>query len=340
MKKILIIAPAWIGDAVMAQPLYRRLHERHPGLTLDILAPSWTRAVHARMPEVNETLDNPFGHGELKLGTRWKLARELKQRGYDQAIVLPNSLKSALVPFFAGIPSRRGFVGEMRYGLLNDARKLDAHSLPKMVERFAALAEDADHAIQRPIPYPRLTVDSSARDTARQELGLNSNRPMIAFCPGAEYGPAKRWPAAHMATLARDLLLEGKQVWLFGSAKDTEVSAEIVSLAPGAINLCGRTSLGAAIDLLSLAAAVVTNDSGLMHVAAALDRPIAAIYGSSSPSFTPPLSDQAKIITLDLECSPCFKRTCPLGHLKCLNDLGPERVKTALTTLVPELFAR
>ncbi|MDR3413985.1 MAG: lipopolysaccharide heptosyltransferase II [Formivibrio sp.] len=338
MKKILIIAPAWIGDAIMAQPLYQRLHARHPGLTLDVLAPAWTRAVHARMPEVNETFDNPFGHGELKLGARWKLARKLKQRGYDQAIVLPNSLKSALIPFFAGIPLRSGWVGEVRYGLLNDARVLDPQRLPMMVERFATLAEDSSQPLSRPVPYPQLVVDARSRQQALQELGLDTVQPAIAFCPGAEFGPAKRWPARHMAALARELLAEGKQVWLFGSGKDAEVANEIAKLAPGCVNLCGRTNLGAAIDLLSATAAVVTNDSGLMHMAAALDRPIAAVYGSSSPQFTPPLSDHAKIITLGLECSPCFKRTCPLDHLNCLNNLGPERVKAALAELVPDLI--
>ncbi len=173
MQKILIVAPAWIGDAIMAQPLYRRLHERHPGLVLDVLAPAWTRAVHAHMPEVNETLDNPFAHGELKLGARWQLARQLKTRGYDQVLVLPNSLKSALVPFFAGIPVRTGFVGEMRYGLLNDARKLDPEALPKMVERFAALGEDKKQPLSRPVPYPSLRIDEAGRLAAVQKTGLS-----------------------------------------------------------------------------------------------------------------------------------------------------------------------
>ncbi len=334
MKKILIVAPAWIGDAIMAQPLYRHLHKRWPGLTLDVLAPAWTRAVHARMPEVNETLDNPFGHGELGLGKRWMLGRELKRRGYDQAIVLPNSLKSALVPFFAGIPVRTGWIGEMRHGLLNDARKLDRDALPMMVERFAALADDHNQPFVRPVPYPRLVIDPAAREAALHKMGLNVDRPVIALCPGAEYGPAKRWPARHMAALASELLAEGKQVWLFGSGKDNEIADEIAALAPGVTNLSGQTSLAEAIDLLSRAAAVVTNDSGLMHVAAALERPIAAIYGSSSPRFTPPLTDHAKIITLNLECSPCFERVCPLGHMNCLNKLQPEQVLAALDELI------
>lgn len=340
MPKILIVAPAWIGDAIMAQPMYKRLHERHPGLVLDVLAPAWTRAVHACMPEVHETLDNPFAHGELNLGGRWQLARLLKSRGYDQAIVLPNSLKSALIPWFAGIPVRSGFVGEMRYGLLNDARKLNPDVLPKMVERFAALAEDKSQPLYRPVSYPRLVIDKVASAATLQKIGLNINKPVIALCPGAEYGPAKRWPADHAAALARELLAEGKQLWLFGSGKDNDIAGEIVALAPGVLNLCGQTSLAEAINLLSLASAVVTNDSGLMHVAAALDRPIVAVYGSSSPRFTPPLSDRAKIVSLDMACSPCFKRVCPLGHMRCLNDLGAAHVKAALADLIPELFTR
>lgn len=338
MKKILIIAPAWIGDAVMAQPLYQRLHARYPGLQLDVLAPAWTRAVHARMPEVSETFDNPFGHGQLKLGARWRMGRMFKKRGYDQVIVLPNSLKSALIPFFSGIRKRTGFIGEMRFGFLNDTRTLDPHALPKMVERFAILANDAKQELQRTVANPRLRMDRVACQATLEKLELNTNTPIIAFCPGAEYGPAKRWPAHLVAELAADLLASGKQVWLFGSGKDIEIANEITRLAPGALNLCGRTHLSEAIDLLSLSSAVITNDSGLMHVAAALGLPIVAIYGSSSPGFTPPLTDNAAIATLDLECSPCFERVCPLGHMRCLNDLTPAHVKSELQRLVPALF--
>ncbi len=337
MKKILIVAPAWIGDAVMAEPLYRRLHELYPGLTLDVLAPAWTRAVHDRMAVVNETIVNPFGHGELRLRDRWQLGRDLKARGYDQAIVLPNSLKSALPLFLAGIPKRTGWVGEMRYGLLNDARKLDKVAIPRMVERFSALAEPRG-TLPATAPHPRLTIDEAARAAALAKHGLNRDTPIVAFCPGAEYGPAKRWPAQHVAALANRLSAQGVQVWIFGSGKDGEIADQIAALAPAAINLCGKTSLAEAIDLLSCATAAVTNDSGLMHVAAALGRPLVAVYGSSSPKFTPPLSDTARIVSLELECSPCFERTCPYQHMKCLNDLGPERVEAALVDLVPDLL--
>ncbi|WP_148716435.1 lipopolysaccharide heptosyltransferase II [Chitinolyticbacter meiyuanensis] len=335
MKQILIVAPAWVGDAVMAQPLYARLAERHHGVAIDVLAPAWTRPLHARMPEIREAIDAPFAHGELALKKRWQLARQLSRRGYDQAILLPNSIKSALVPWFAGIPQRTGWIGESRYGLLNDWRKLDKAALPRMVGRFVALAETKGTPLARPIADPRLVVDAKASTAALAALQLSTERPILALCPGAEYGPAKRWPARHAAALARDYLARGWQVWLFGSNKDAEICGDIVAQAPGVIDLAGQTSLAQAIDLMSLAAAVVCNDSGLMHVAAALGRPLVAVYGSSSPVFTPPLSPTARIVSLNVECSPCFQRTCPLGHMKCLNELGPERVDAALQALEP-----
>ncbi|SMC16456.1 heptosyltransferase-2 [Andreprevotia lacus DSM 23236] len=338
MKKILIVAPAWVGDAIMAQPLYARLKALHPDAQIDVLAPAWTRPLHARMAEISESFDNPFGHGQLKLGARWKLARQLKQRGYDQAILLPNSLKSALIPFFAGIPVRTGWTGEARYGLVNDLRVLKPAELPQMVERFAALAEVAGEAPARPIPHPRLRVNSAERQATLHKLGLNLARPIVACCPGAEYGPAKRWPAQHFAEFARDAMSRGLQVWLFGSGKDKEIADEIAALAPGVQNLASQTTLAEAIDLMSFASVAVCNDSGLMHVAAALQVPLAAIYGSSSPEFTPPLSAQAEIVTLDLECSPCFERSCPLGHMNCLNQLDAPRVAAAVARLRPDIW--
>ena len=333
--KILVSAPPWVGDAVMAQPLYRRLHERHPRLELHVLAPGWTLPVLARMPEVARTHLNPFGHGALELVKRLRLGRELAREQFDQVIVLQNSLKSALTPFATGAGIRTGFVGEMRYGLLNDLRKLDENALPDMVGRFVSLAEEPGVLPRRPIPYPSLSIDPATRKAAVQALGLDTSRPVIAFCPGAEYGPAKRWPAQHFAALAERCLVAGKQVWLFGSAKDQEIAQAIKDQAPaGVINLCGRTRLDQAIDLLSLAEAAVCNDSGLMHVAAALGLPLVALYGSSSPEFTPPLTDRAVIVSLSLECSPCFERVCPLGHMDCLNKLESGMVWDALNQAI------
>jgi len=327
--RLLVVAPSWIGDAVLSHPLMMRLKEREPSAAIDVLAPPWALAVFRRMPEVSQALALPFGHGELKLGERRAFGRSLGP--YDEAIVLPNSWKSALVPFHAKIPKRTGYRGEFRYGLLNDVRRLDEQSLPLIAERYAALAQPSGEPLRRPLPEPRLRVDPAARDAAVAKFGLDVSRPMAAFAPGAEYGPAKRWPAKHFAGLGRTLLDRGYQVWLFGSAKDQEITAEIArALGTGSTDLAGRTSLDEAIDLLSLAARVVTNDSGLMHVAAALDRPMAALFGSSSPAFTPPLSKHARVITLRLSCSPCFARVCPLGHTHCLVQLEPARVLASL----------
>jgi heptosyltransferase-2 len=330
MTKALIVAPSWIGDTIMAQPLFVRLHARHPDLQLDALAPSWVAPVLQRMDEIREVVDSPFGHGQLSLQKRWRLARELAGRNYDAVYVLPNSLKSALLPFMAGIPKRIGFTGESRVGLINVRHTLDKAALPLMVERFAQLAETPGAPLPRPVSHPK--IRSTAADQARTlaELGLERPPRIAAFCPGAEYGPAKRWPARHFATLAQQLAAAGYAIWLFGSPKDHAVAEEIAQLAPGLCrNLCGATSLGQAVDLLALTDLVVCNDSGLMHVAAALDRPLVTLYGSSSPGFTPPLSNQADILSLELDCSPCFKRECPLGHLDCLNKLLPEQVFAA-----------
>jgi len=327
VRKILIVAPNWIGDALLAQPLLARLRQRFPGAIIDALAPAWTAPVLRRMPEISEVIDAPFAHGELGLGRRWRIAGTLRVRAYDEAIVLPNTLKSALIPMLAGIPVRTGFTGELRYGLLNRAHKLDAKALPLMVERYAQLAEEPGSPPQRPLQEVRLRVEPTNLARELERLGLSRAKPVVAFCPGAEYGPAKRWPARYFADLASKLSAQGRSIWLLGSDKDVGIGEEIARLSSGAaVNLCGKTDLGTAIDLLSLAEVVISNDSGLMHVAAAVGRPVVAIYGSSSPEHTPPLSKISRVVRTGIECSPCYARECPLGHFKCMIDLEPERV--------------
>lgn len=335
--KMLIIAPSWIGDCVMAQPLLMLLRRQYPQAVIDVFAPKWSLAVMKRMPEINHTIENPFLHGDIKIFARYRLGRQLRQNHYTQAIVLPGSLKSALVPYFAKIPKRTGFVGENRYGLLNDIRILDELRLPKMVDRFASLAFSSSDRIPQSVPQPHLVANTENQQGCLKKFQLNTDKPIIAMCPGAEYGDAKRWRVHHFAETAQRCVDQGYQVWYFGSNKDADTAEQIIEQSGGiGISLCGKTSLDEAVDLLALSNAVICNDSGLMHIAAALDLPLIAIYGSSSPDHTPPLSNKARILSLNMPCSPCFERTCPLGHTDCLEKLTPDMVMNALNEMLPE----
>ncbi|TAL48069.1 MAG: lipopolysaccharide heptosyltransferase II [Methylovulum sp.] len=344
-KKILVVGPSWVGDMVMAQSLFLTLRHTAPDCLIDVLAPAWSFPLLDRMPEVSNAIAMPLTHGEFGLSARIQLGRQLRSEQYDQAIVLPNSWKSALAPFFAGIPMRTGFLGECRCGLLNDARQLDKSLLTMTVQRFVALALPKDARLPPAYPMPALIVEQAKQQAVIQKFGLTRSvaapatgrltayTPALALCPGAEYGTAKRWPAGYYADVARQKLNQGWQVWLFGSDKDQAVAGQINQMAGGlCTDFTGRTTLAEAVDLLSLADTVVTNDSGLMHVAAALNKTIIALYGSSSPGFTPPLSTKAHILSLNLICSPCFKRECPLyppeheAHTHCLTGIRPERV--------------
>lgn len=321
---------------MLMQPMLARLKQRFPDSIIDLLAPPWTVSLLKQIPEINNVIVNPFPHGALQLMARYRLGKQLRNTQYDAAYVLPNSLKSALIPFFAKIPQRIGFIGEFRYKLLSDARPLDKQQLPLMVERFTYLAEERDGNPSWPIPRPILKISEERRLQVLQKLGLSLDKPVAIFCPGAEYGPAKRWPVSYFAELAQILKDRGYNIWLLGSSKDKEVGDNIVALGNADCrNLCGTTDLGEAIALLSYASLVISNDSGLMHLAAALDRPMLALFGSSSPQFTPPLSDQAQVLKLDLACSPCFKRECPLGHFNCMMQLTPSTVARHIP-IIPE----
>ena len=330
--RYLIVGPAWVGDMVMAQSLFMTLRSREPGAAIEVVAPPWSGPLLRRMPEVNaaHVLDVP--HGRLGLGPRRRLGRALRARGFTRAIVIPRSAKAALVPFFARVPVRTGYRGEFRYGLINDMRPLDRSVLAQAVQRQVALGLPPDAPLPPPIPFPRLTVDEANRSALVQRLGLALEAPVAAFMPGAEYGPAKQWPLDRYAELARRLRAAGFSVWVLGSARDAP-AGEAVAAVPGVVNLCGRTRLEDAVDLLSLARVAVTNDSGLMHVAAAVGTPVAALYGSSTPDYTPPLSDRARVLYRRLPCSPCFRRECPLGHTQCLTGIAVDEVEAAALDL-------
>ncbi|MDR9437529.1 MAG: lipopolysaccharide heptosyltransferase II [Thiohalophilus sp.] len=324
-ERILVIGPAWVGDMVMAQSLFMTLVQQRNNPVIDVVAPKWSLPLLARMPEVHEGIPLSVQHRELGLGKRRALGHALRVHRYDQAIVLPRSFKAALVPWFARILRRTGYRGEMRYGIINDSRRLDKRVLYRTVQRFVALGQEGDKDIAPAIPQPHLAIDSQHRQACLDKLGLNTDKPIIAMMPGAEYGPAKRWPTAYYAELAHWLVERGKQVWVFGSHKEASLGDAIAG-SDDIVNLCGKTELVDVVDLLSLCEQAVTNDSGLMHVAAASGTRVIAIYGSSDPNYTPPLTDKAQIVYLNLDCSPCFKRDCPMGHTNCLNDIKPESI--------------
>ncbi len=353
--RTLVIAPNWIGDALMAQALLIRLRDSTPRQTIVVVGPAHVTPVFAAMPEVDRVISDNFAHGKLHWRARLALARTLRAEKFDRAFVLPNSLKSALVPWLAGIPVRIGYVGELRVGVLNRRLSKPPRDMA-MVQRYLALAyigspaEPQSTQITQTTPRPRLTIDRRQVIAAYRKFGyvdlvaeessdLAEALPhCVAFCPGAEYGPAKRWPAAHFADLAQRLLKRNAttRIMLLGGSGDRAIADEIKQLAGADARiqvLAGETKLDEALALIAGAAQVVSNDSGLMHVAAALDRPQVALFGSSDPRHTPPLSERAQVLWLHLPCSPCFARTCPLGHLRCLNDLLPSQVETAISSL-------
>ena len=336
-QRTLVVGPSWIGDMVLAQSLFITLRRRDPEISIDVVAPRWSRAILARMPEVGDAVEVGVQHGELGLRKRYRVGQRLRDRGYDQAIVLPRSLKSALLPFFARIPRRTGYRGESRYGLINDMRPLDGSLCPQTVQRFVALGQAAGEPVPPPIPSPRLTLDEEGRERAVKRLGLSGDRPVIGLVPGAQYGSSRRWPAEKFGELAGKLVEEGYRVWIFGSAADREAAQTILSHCSGnVLDLTGRTELEEVVDLISLASVVVTNDTGLMHVAGAVGTRVVALYGATTPEHTPSLAESHRMIYRGIECSPCTARICPFGHKRCLTEIETGEVFEATRTLAQE----
>lgn len=316
----------------MAQSLFMALKSNHVGAEIDVLAPSWSVPMLARMPEIRQAIEVPVGHGQFGLLKRIRIGMQLRRQHYTQAIILPRSYKAALIPFIAGIPRRTGYRGEMRYGVINDIRRLDKSILKQTVQRYVALALEHNVVSAPQISFPKLAVDKKNQQELQVRFKLSAGKPIICIMPGAEYGPAKQWPIEKYAELSASLVDKGFQVCVVGSAKEQPLGERIVMERQTAIsNLCGKTSLVEAVDLVAMSDWVVTNDSGLMHVACATGRSVIAIYGSSTPAYTPPLSEHAKPIYHALECSPCFKRTCPLGHTQCLDEITVDEVLECIT---------
>lgn len=327
--RTLVISPNWIGDAVMAQPLLALLKARHPERPIDVLAPPAVAPVWRAVAEVDTVLETPFRHKALQLKERWRYARLLRARGYADAYVLPNTIKYALIPWLAGIPRRVGYKGEMRYGLLNVLHHDDKPARP-MMPFYAALAQAASLPAPRDVARPRLKVPAErVRETCARH-GIDLARKLVVYAPGAEFGRAKRWPPRHFGELARKIVADDPraQIALLGSPKDRETCDEVAAAAGDAasnmLNLAGATKLDEAAALIAQADAVVTNDSGLMHIASGLNRPLVALYGPTDPRHTPPSSEFAHWIWLHIECAPCQQRECPLGHHNCMEKLGAD----------------
>lgn len=330
VSPLLLVGPSWVGDMVMAASLIEVLRLREPGRPIDVLAPPAALPVARMIAGVRRTIPLSISHGKLDVLARWRVGRSLRQEGYTKAIILPRAFKAALLPFAAGIPERVGYKGEWRSPLLTDARADPNRKTARTIDRFVALAlpEGSNPA---PAPRPRLMLPDGARDVVAAKFPLAGEGPVLVLCPGAEYGPSKRWPAESYGDVARRAGAAGWRVRVLGGARDTDV-AEVVARESGGIvdNLTGRTTLIDAAAILADADVVVTNDSGLMHVASAFDRRIVALYGSSSEKMTPPTSPFAQIIAKDLPCRPCLKRECPLGTLACLTSIAPVEVFEAV----------
>lgn len=342
--KVLLVGPSWVGDMVMSQSLLMRLKEDNPQCEIDVLAPDWCRPVLARMPQVNKAIAMPVGHGSLQWSVRKGVAEQLAKNNYQHSIVLPGSLKSALIPWMAKIPKRTGWRGEMRYGLINDMRTLDKKAFPLMVHQYIALAESPKSSAEqlKDILRPSLTVDQQQQQDILKQFNISTDQPMIAFCPGAEFGPAKRWPHYHFAELARMLIDQGRQVVCLGSANDSAAIDEIKALLTSEqlesfIDVSGKTTLTQAIDLLAYASLVVSNDSGLMHIAAAVGSPLLALYGPTSPDFTPPLSDKAEVIRLIDGYIKLRSANTEQGYHQSMMDIKPEYVFERMQLLLQKV---
>ncbi len=327
-NKLLIIAPSWIGDMVMAQSLFKHLKMIDQDLEIHVIAPEWTYPLLERMPEVTSAMQITFKHGELSLLERYKIAKSLVNIGYSKAIILPNSWKSALIPWIAKIPKRTGWLGEQRFLLLNDFRFLNKTRYTTMVERYIALAYPKDYILPSKFLYPKLLINSKNLELIKLKFSLNKDNykaPILALCIGAAFGDAKCWPIESFIALAYMAAKHNNfNVWIFGSINNLQINNN--NHLDNIINFSGKTSLLEAIDLLSLTDIVVCNDSGLMHIAASLNKKIIAIYGATSEKFTPPLTTNYTIINKKLACSPCFARTCPLQHHNCMQQITVEEV--------------
>ena len=340
--KILIVGPSWVGDAVMAQSLYKIIKDSNPQSKIDVLSPEWSLGILNRMDELDDLICSPFDHGDLRIKDRIRFGYSLRDRSYDQAIVLTNSLKSSFIPFTANIPKRTGWLGEMRYGFINDIRKVNKNKHKLMVEKFSCLS--INHLVENnyEIPWPSLRVDLINLSKLLKKYSFEQSHESIAICPGAEFGPSKRWPANYYAEVIRHYLSKNWQVFILGSKNDLPVAKVIEDQVPSEnkallFNFTGQTSIEDAVDILSTCDLVLTNDSGLMHVAAAVNVKLLALYGPTSPKFTPPLSKKAKVIQKIEGYEKTREGELEEGYHYGLSMIKPEEVLDSLSHLIKDI---
>ena len=340
--KILIVGPSWVGDAVMAQSLYKIIKDSNPQSKIDVLSPEWSLGILNRMDELDDLICSPFDHGDLRIKDRIRFGYSLRDRSYDQAIVLTNSLKSSFIPFTANIPKRTGWLGEMRYGFINDIRKVNKNKHKLMVEKFSCLSINPLVDNNYEIPWPSLRVDLINLSKLLKKYSFEQSHESIAICPGAEFGPSKRWPANYYAEVIRHYLSKNWQVFILGSKNDLPVAKAIEDQVPPEnktllFNFTGQTSIEDAVDILSTCDLVLTNDSGLMHVAAAVNVKLLALYGPTSPKFTPPLSKKAKVIQKIEGYEKTREGELEEGYHYGLSMIKPEEVLDSLSHLIKDI---
>jgi heptosyltransferase-2 len=333
---ILVVPYMWIGDFVRCHSVVKLLKARFPDRPVDVLSTTLCAPLTDYMPGLRQAVVVDLPRSRIALKHQLALARRLAQENYGSVLVMPRTWKSALAPFMARIPERTGFVGELRFVLLNDIRRGEK-KLPRMVDRCAALALPSAAALPSEWPLPELKVARAEIETWRRRLGLNfDSRPVVVLAPGA-VGPSKRWRASDYAALARRLIAEDFAVWVVGGPEEKSLAAAIIG-ETGARDLTGH-DLRNAILALAAASVAVSNDSGLLHVAAALGTPAIGIFGPTSPWHWAPLNPLAETIEskTEVECRPCHKPVCRFGHHRCMVEIPPEQVLAAVRQAFPPL---
>lgn len=335
-ENILVITPSWVGDCIMIQPFLALLKKHFTSCKITILAPPWTIDLTRHMIDADDFIECPIPWKKWQIKQRWEMAQEIKKHHFTRAYILPKSIQSALIPFWAKIPIRIGFLGKLRYGLLTHIHPLNPGDMPCVVARFSSLAYDDPSSAPEDGPLPKLFSLENNRRRLLQKLSLFTSQPVIALCPDAEFGPSKEWPIEHFIQIASYYGIRGYQIWILGSEKAQAYGDQIVQEADTGINLCGKATLNEIIDLLGLCNIVISNDSDLMYASIALNRPTIALYGSSTPDRTPLFAQNAHTISVNLPCSPCFRRQCPFKHTNCMAQISPALVKEKIDELLPK----